>query len=277
MIPPCQAATDPREETQEPPRFLDEFLAYHVLLQAHDILHKGDGSGEDESGWEKLFLQLHRILGQVGTTGTRTCALTQTRRAMRIATALAGGNHAQFYRLCRAMASDAEEGLVLVRCLLHKLLPAMRRRALLVWSKVLFKKEKLRLKEVARLLCFQDSAQAAGFVGVHQVHVLRDDVDGDRQGGNGGGGGGGLDAWDEPPGPTAATTTARPNEDEAYIEPRAAPLGYPAVGQTLEERRRVRALLCQRQDAWVLGEGGGGTGGAASPALEQLWSRLGVV
>ncbi|GAB5031845.1 vesicle-associated membrane protein 7b [Nannochloropsis oceanica] len=50
---------------------VDEFLAYHILLQAHDVLlfNKGAAAdGERVNGWEKVFLQVHRLLGYARRT-----------------------------------------------------------------------------------------------------------------------------------------------------------------------------------------------------------------
>lgn len=251
------------------------------------------GSGESSSGWEKVFLQVHQLLGYVGMTipsrneeeggreGGCGGGLVQTRFALQVAKALAGGNSARFYRLCREgpQKGHGEEGredslLLLVRCLLHKLLPATRRRSLEVWSKVLWKKEKMAVGEVGRLLCFEKTEDVVGFLALHRLDVRREG------GGAGEEDGQGQDAWESAAAPAASTS----KKECRYYEPRAASLSYPAVGQTIDERRRIRGLLCPRQDAWVLeaGELGLGLGegkGEARTAegLAVLWERMGLV
>lgn len=280
---------------------LDEFLAYHILLQAHDVLLKNDRGaaiGESSSGWEKVFLQVHWVLGYVGMTipsrkeegegarnGGNQRRLVQTRFALQVAKALAGGNSARCYRLCREGPQEGQGGegregssLPLVRCLLYKLLPATRRRSLEVWSKIMFKKEKMPVGEVGRLLCFERTEDVVGFLILHRLDVRRE-----------GGGVGeeddqGQDAWESAAAPTSSSTSKK---ECRYYEPRAASLSYPTVAQTIDERRRIRGLLCPRQDTWVLEAGelelgpreGEGEVRAprASEGLAVLWERMGLV
>lgn len=281
---------------------VDEFLAYHILLQAHDVLlfNKGAAAdGERVNGWEKVFLQVHRLLGYARRTIAsrkegeervgmeRGCqgALTQTRFALQVAKALAGGNNARFFRLCREgpqkrQGKDGCKDLLptLVRCLLHKLLPGVRRRSLEVWSKVMFKKEKMPVGEVGRLLCLEKAENVVGFLTLHRLDVH-------RQGGSPGGGDNqGLDAWDSAAATTPSPSTSMVKKKCWYYEPRASSLTYLAVAQTIEDRRHIRGLLCPRQDAWVL-EGrelglelGEGEGEAkAAEGLAVLWEWMGLV
>jgi len=232
---------------------------------------------------------VHRLLGYVGMTiparkeeeGGREGGLVQTRFALQVAKALAGGNNARFYRLCqegpkKRQGEEGREGSlsVLLRCLLHKLLPATRRRSLEVWSKILFKKEKMPVKEVGRLLCFEQTEDVVGFLALHRLDVRREG------GGVGEEDGQGQDAWESAAVPAPAPVVKK---ECRYYEPRAASLSYPAVAQTIDERRRVRGLLCPQQDTWVLeaGESGLGRGvGDEARAVEGLavvWEQMGLV
>jgi len=205
--------------------------------------------------------------------------LVQTRFALQVAKALAGRNSARFYRLCREGPQEGQreggrEGSLslLVRCLLHKLLPATRRRSLEVWSKVMFKKEKMPVGEVGRLLCLEKTEDVVGFLTLHRLDVRREGEGiGERDGQ-------GQDAWESAAAPAASTS----KKECRYYEPRAASLSYPAVGQTIDERRRIRGLLCPRQDAWVLEAGELGFGpregeARAAEGLAVLWERMGLV
>lgn len=243
---------------------------------------------------------MHRLLGYVGRTissrkegdaegvgmeGGCQGALVQTRFALQVAKALAGGNNARFHRLCREGSREREgedgcKGLrfALVRCLLHKILPGVRRRSLEMWSKVMFKKEKMPVGEVGRLLCFDKAEDVVGFLTLHRLDLYREG--GSVEGGDDQG----QDAWDSAAAPTPAPPANMIKKQCWYYEPRAASLTYPAVAQTIEDRRRTRGLLCPRQDAWVLeagelglGPGEGEAEAKATEGLAVLWERMGLV
>lgn len=236
---------------------IDEALAYHLLLQAYDTVRA--------AGWEKLLLQLRRALAGLDPTGAFRNSNTDDRRqvpphtrlALRAVMALATENYMGLLRLFRrATTSPAvtceqpDPPLVLVRCLLHRFLPFVRRRLLELWSRTLFTKERMSLSELARLLCCDSPAQVRAFATLHGVAVveaqgpvaLGGGVD-DRGGAAGGGGGG-------------------------YVEPRRASVSLPALGQTHEERQRQRRALAPRQDGLVLGV-------PAETGLAALWASLG--
>ena len=138
----------------------------------------------------------------------------------------------------------------------------------------MFKKEKMPVKEVGRLLCFEQTEDVVGFLALHRLDVRREG------GGVGEEDGQGQDAWESAAVPAPAPVVKK---ECRYYEPRAASLSYPAVAQTIDERRRVRGLLCPRQDTWVLeaGESGLGRGvGDEASAVEGLvvgWEQMGLV
>lgn len=249
----------------------DECLAYHLLLQAYDTVRTGS-----HTGWEKLLIAVHRlrtILPHQNDKDGRDCMATIhfppcTSFALQIVTALATDNYSRFYHLLllqkeaavqgqrktqcnqekegeETVAADTGSAWILVRCLLHKLLPYIRRRTLEFWSKTLFKKEKMHVLELSRLLCFSedeedddDGEQAAAFVSLHQVQVVVEE-------------GQGLGAG-----------------RRRYIEPRMASIHPLPISQTYEERKLQRQALAKRQDGLIL-----------TPAYKRdivlLWKELG--
>lgn len=249
---------------------VDEFLAYNVLVQAYDTVRASGGGVMEAAGWGKLLLLLRRALTALyGRASGGGCQLPpQTRLALRALVALATEDYMAFLRLHRSGApapsaraaaagalaaaattptSGEASSTVLVRCLLHRLLPVVRRRILDVWSKTLFKKERMPLVELARLLAFDTPAQAKAFSAVHGVAIVETAV-------------ASLDAWGDEPQPC--------RHSSAYIEPRLATVSQPAVGQTYEARRKQQRALAPRQDRVVLElEKQGG--------LAALWDAVG--
>ena len=249
--------------------YVDEFLAFNVLVQAYDTVRASGGGAAavEAAGWGKLLLQLRRALTALYSRASGGCQLPpQTRLALRVLVALATEDHMAFLRLYRSGApapsaraaasgaaaattptSGAASSTVLVRCLLHRFLPVVRRRILDVWSKTLFKKERMPLIELARLLAFDTPTQAKAFSAVHGVAIVEMVM-------------ASLDAWGDEPQPCSNSS--------AYIEPRLATVSQPAVGQTYEARRKQRRALAPRQDRVVLElEKQGG--------LAALWDAVG--
>lgn len=192
----------------------------------------------EAAGWGKLLLLLRRALGAINGTNSCSSGLPpQTRLALRAVVTLATENYIGFLRLLRlppgapaTPPTKLEPAPILLRCLLHRFLPFARRRVLEVWSRTLFKKERIPLGELARLLCFDSTGQATAFAALHGVVIVEPAS---------------LDAWGE----HDAGGSSRP----AYIEPRLATVALPAVGQTYDERRRQQRALAPRQDGLVLG------------------------
>lgn len=248
---------------------VDEFLAYNVLVQAYNTVRASGGgtAAVEAAGWGKLLLLLRRALTALYGRGGGYQLPPQTRLALRALMALATEDHMAFLRLYRsgvpapaaraAGAAAAETtptsgagcSTVLVRCLLHRFLPIVRGRILDVWSKTLFKKERMSLVELARLLAFDTPAQAKAFSAVHGVAIVEAAVVN-------------LDAWGDAPQPCSNSS--------AYIEPRLATISPPAVGQTYEARRKQQRALAPRHDRMVL-----------EPELEEqiglaaLWDAMG--
>ncbi len=262
---------------------VDEFLSYNLLVQACDTLRT---SGATEAvGWEKLLLLLRRALAATSPqrqgAGRPGHLPPQTRLALRAVVALATENHMAFLRLLRTPSSSSSTsgpGAVLLRCLLHRFLPPVRRRVLEVWSKTLFKKERMPLSELARLLGFDTAAQAKAFAALHGVAIV--ETTATTTGAGGGGSGSGLDAWgDDGEGKGSA------GGDGGWIEPRTAGVSLPAVGQTYEERRRRQRALAPRQDRRVLpflllrmreGEKEDEALGERGGRLAALWDAMGA-
>lgn len=236
---------------------VDEFLSYNLLVQSYDAVRASGGAAVEAAGWGKLLLLLRRALTAL-YGGRGRCPLPpQTRLALRALVALATEDHMGFLRLYRdgapaaagaaaatgtaaaaAAAASGSTGSVLVRCLLHRFLPTVRRRVLEVWSKTLFKKERMPVAELGRLLAFDTPAQAKAFAAVHGVAIVETAA-------------AGLDAWGDDSNNNANSNSKR-SSSSAYIEPRLAAVSPPAVGQTYEARRQQQRALAPRQDRVVL-------------------------
>ena len=226
--------------------------------------------GGADSGWERLLLALRRILlalrrggdqgqGQGRHHGRIGALPPATRLALQAVVALAVGNDRAFLRLFETTAADglsSSTPSVLLRCLLHKCLPFVRRRTLEGWTKTLFKKERMSLTELARLLCFDDGHQAAAFAALHGValHEYSGPPSPPPEQESTVRGGGGGDAWGEEE--EEEEKHRQPNRAPAaaagFIEPRVAVVGFPPVAQAYEDRRRQRLALAPRQDALAL-------------------------
>lgn len=265
----------------------DEFLSYNLLLQAYDTVRSSSSSGGEAAGWEKLLLLLRRALAALHDSitdtnvGSRCHVPPQTRLALRAVVALATENYMGFLRLLQQAGPTSSSGTaatatattlanspcapVLLRCVLHRFLPFVRRRVLEVWSRTLFKKERVSLRELARLLCFDTPAQARAFAALHGVAIVET-----------GGGGGGGDAWgdyDDSKANGGGAAAVAAAGGGGFIEPRLASVSSPSVGQTYDERRRQQKALCPRQDSLVLllfdGQSDGGE------TLAALWESMG--